>query len=386
MSDQVYNILLVDDDPFLLELHTAFLESKGWITTAAENGMQALELLKQTPEVFDIVVTDVSMPQMDGYELCKQVRACQECNNIPVIFVSALTDLEEKLKGYSVGGEDYIIKPVLEEELYEKIKTQLDIRWKYKDLNKRVSESQNMAFEAMTFSSELGQVVECYKHMFEAKGYEEMAQILFGLTASFNLECTIQIYAPNRVYNLTDKGEVSPLEINVIELARKKSRFYDFGSKTVINFSTFSLLLKNMPVDQPEKYGRLKDVFGMICNGVETKVQQLNNDVLLQKRDEIIKSIQTALNNIEHAFSEVQKENITAIEDMIQDLDGAVMILQLSDNQESEILDIANKCLSETNKSFYKGLKIREELENIQRQFSTALDFNASKGRLRIAK
>ncbi len=98
-------ILVVDDDPNILELVSIQLTQAGYAVMKASNGFEALELLEQ--DVPDLAVVDVMMPRMDGYELTKKLRAEAD---IPVLLLTAKGELEDKEKGFLAGSDDYIRK------------------------------------------------------------------------------------------------------------------------------------------------------------------------------------------------------------------------------------------------------------------------------------
>ena len=370
---QNLSILLVDDDPVLIELHSAFLENNNYSVIAAIDGLQALQILESNFDNVGVIVADINMPNMDGYELCARVKGNDNTSKIPIIFVSSLTSLEEKLKGYSVGADDYVPKPVSEEELIKKINVLLNIRSHTKLLDKEVEDSRNMAMHAMSYSSELGQVIEFYRSVMNANDYVEVSKQCFDLMAAFNLVCVIHINAPYENINMSPSGVVSPLEANVIELARDKGRYFDFGTRTIVNYSAFSLLIKNMPIDDQEKYGRLKDMLGMIGNGLDARIHLLNEEVVEDKKDQFISCIKDSINIINKSFADLQKENVTAIEDMNEQINNAIMVLGLTEEQEYNIQHITESCLLRTNKAFYKGVSIENNLEQIYRQFHALL-------------
>ncbi len=117
----MFHILVAEDDKNTRMLLRAVLESAGYTVTAAENGEDALEALDR--EHIDIVVLDVMMPKMDGYEFTKAVREAR--NNLPILMVSAKQLPSDKHKGFMVGTDDYITKPIDEEEMLYRIKALL---------------------------------------------------------------------------------------------------------------------------------------------------------------------------------------------------------------------------------------------------------------------
>ncbi|MBC6315600.1 response regulator transcription factor [Listeria grandensis] len=113
-------ILMVDDDSNIRELVTIFLEKEGFTVFNAEDGMDALAVLEKT--TVDLAIIDIMMPNMDGWELCSAIKNFQE---IPVIFLTARGEIEQKIKGFSLGADDYVVKPFAPEELVARIRVLL---------------------------------------------------------------------------------------------------------------------------------------------------------------------------------------------------------------------------------------------------------------------
>ncbi|MEI6714509.1 MAG: adenylate/guanylate cyclase domain-containing protein [Verrucomicrobiota bacterium] len=119
-------ILLVDDVMENIEVAGAILLSKGYKLNVARNGVQALSLLKKTRP--DLILLDVSMPEMDGYECCRILKENPETSDIPIIFLTANNQSESIVKGFDVGAVDYVFKPFNSAELLSRIQTHLAIR------------------------------------------------------------------------------------------------------------------------------------------------------------------------------------------------------------------------------------------------------------------
>ncbi|MEM9274913.1 MAG: response regulator, partial [Cyanobacteria bacterium P01_F01_bin.143] len=117
-------ILIVDDDESLRSVLKHNLEQKGYQVTIAASGTQALKLFaKNAP---DLIVSDVSMPEMDGFEFCRILRSQPSGQLIPFIFLSARSDLEDRIQGHSIGADDYLTKPFEIKELIAKIESAIE--------------------------------------------------------------------------------------------------------------------------------------------------------------------------------------------------------------------------------------------------------------------
>lgn len=119
------NILLIDDNPDNLKLLAQILTEKGFRIRASDSGGYALKSIKKDPP--DLILLDVKMPEMDGYEVCRQLKADPSSANIPVIFISGLKEEESKVKGFEVGGIDYITKPFHAQEILARVRTHLSM-------------------------------------------------------------------------------------------------------------------------------------------------------------------------------------------------------------------------------------------------------------------
>ena len=115
-------ILVVDDETDILEFIKYNLEQNGFNVLIAENGMKALELLEQNP---DLLLLDIMMPGIDGFEVCKRVRLDEKYKHIPVIMLTAKNNETNEIKGLELGADDFIAKPVSIKKLLARIKSNL---------------------------------------------------------------------------------------------------------------------------------------------------------------------------------------------------------------------------------------------------------------------
>jgi DNA-binding NtrC family response regulator len=125
MSDPA-KILIVDDEPFNVDVLEQELELLGYQTASAGNGSDALNIAETDNP--DLILLDVVMPAMDGFEVCERLKASAVTKDIPVIFMTALSETADKVKAFSIGGVDYIMKPFQNEELLARVRTHLELR------------------------------------------------------------------------------------------------------------------------------------------------------------------------------------------------------------------------------------------------------------------
>ncbi|TSB46220.1 response regulator transcription factor [Alkalicoccobacillus porphyridii] len=114
------HILIVDDEVQITSIVGELLYEEGYKTTVANEGMTAIKLIKE--QNYDLIILDVMMPYVNGLEVCKSVR---EFTDVPILFVTAKTSVNDQINGLNVGGDDYINKPFTHEQLLARIKTHL---------------------------------------------------------------------------------------------------------------------------------------------------------------------------------------------------------------------------------------------------------------------
>lgn len=133
-------ILVVDDNPHARELLRAALMAEGYTVTLAEGGEEALA--KVAEEVPELILLDINMPGLNGYEVCSRLKGTEATRLIPIIFLTSMSDLEDRLRGIEVGADDFLTKPFRKVELLARAKSLLRV----KRLNDRLENAENVLF------------------------------------------------------------------------------------------------------------------------------------------------------------------------------------------------------------------------------------------------
>lgn len=135
-------ILVVDDQPANLKILLAFLEQHHFDVRIAENGERALSILNQYNP--DLILLDVMMPDMDGFETCRAIKANAASADIPIIFMTALNNLEDKIEGFEAGGVDYIVKPFHQAEVLARINAHITLRKQQVELEQSLADVKRL--------------------------------------------------------------------------------------------------------------------------------------------------------------------------------------------------------------------------------------------------
>lgn len=151
-------ILIVDDNQENLKVISNFLKKKGYKIALALNGKSAFKVLDNNK--IDLILLDIMMPGMDGFEVCKILKEKPGTKEIPIIFLTAKTDTEDIVKGFKIGGADYITKPFNKEELFARVNNHIQLK-RIKDLLKeQVRKNKKSRDSFMKILYDLGNIID----------------------------------------------------------------------------------------------------------------------------------------------------------------------------------------------------------------------------------
>ncbi|HEY9850260.1 MAG TPA: response regulator [Leptolyngbyaceae cyanobacterium] len=155
-------ILLVDDKPENLRVLSQILTHHGYDVRKSSDGQTAITACKKI--LPDLILLDIMMPNLDGYQVCKHLKANEETRNIPIIFISALEDVGNKIEAFKVGGVDYITKPFQVEEVVARVTNQLTIRHLHYKLAEKNAQLEKLNEELKKSNAELEQFAYTASH------------------------------------------------------------------------------------------------------------------------------------------------------------------------------------------------------------------------------
>jgi DNA-binding response OmpR family regulator len=307
----------------------------------AKTGSEGEDLVDEIQP--DIILLDVELPDRNGYDICHELRQKSEFLFTPIVFISGKSHLEERIKGYSAGGDDYITKPFESTELVAKVKAVIRQHTHKQSLLNQYKDAQTTAIESITGASELGLIVQFFEKTYAINNYDQLAKAIFGLLNSLELKASLIFVADEKNHFFCSEGELKPMEQEIMERLREQDRFYDFGQRTQINYPVVSCLVKNMPVNDPSRYGRMKDVIPPILACANQKVLQLEMELLLQdhtmKFSESFKNIRDTLDELAGQMREGQQDGSGLLNDLLLSLEEAMPTLGLDDDQEKYLME-----------------------------------------------
>ena len=322
-------VLAIDDDKYV---HHIIEESLAGFCKIihAKDGDEGLRLTnKYNP---DIILLDIEMPGMSGYDVCKTIKHSESTQDIPVMFLSSKIELSDRVKGYSVGASDYITKPFNAEELIARIKVLYEYRQKCTKLKLDIAKANKTAEIAMTESGDMGRIMRYVGQSYHANNFQSLSEHFFAFFAPLNLDVVVVFWYQGTGVFYSQQSGVCPLEQELLEQHRQAQRFVDIGSSTIINYPKVSLLIKNMPVDNDALFGRYKDLFPHILEVTNEKVITMErSESSYEQAAQISTALQDIVKQLTTQNIEQNKSTKVFIE-QLHELDCAIKLQQTQAN------------------------------------------------------
>lgn len=336
-------VFVVDDDAIILDVLRATLAAECELHTfaSAEACLSALADVKP-----DLFLLDVSMPVMDGYALCRQLKDDWDTQDIPVVFISASDNNETRMLCYEAGGDDFIQKPFDPAELLSKLGVAGRILAEKKALREQAGYAQRTAMAAMVSMGELGVVLQFLSKSFACNTLDELAAALLDAMQQYDLQAAVQMRIGDEVLTLSHNGRNVPLEVSVLNHVRESGRIFQFKSRCVFNYGQVTLLVKNMPLEDAERCGRIRDNGALLAEGADARLRAIETEMLAARRRAGIESalprLYSTLDGVQANYRRNSFELTQVMIDFQEQLAKAFISLGLMERQEEQLSSMAN--------------------------------------------
>jgi DNA-binding response OmpR family regulator len=335
MSDRA-TVLIVDDDEIMRMLLENALAPDYQVLTVTDGASCIAACGEWRP---DLVLLDVEMPGIDGYETCRRLKAAASASP-PVVFISSHDRVEDRLRGYDAGGEDYIRKPIELEELRTKVALRLKAVAERSRLEQAIDYASRTAMTAMSALGETGHLLQSLQRFNNCAGLDELAQLLVTTLSDYSLSGMVRLRATQEVVMRSTQGAVSPIEESIIELVAGMGRIVEYRSRMSISYDHIVLVVTNAPLDDDERRGRIRDHLAVLAQAAEMSMVAINRGMVIERA---LRETSQALLCIQDAEREMQVMATLAMQNMTDQLERAFLSAGLSDSQEHHIADIVEK-------------------------------------------
>jgi len=363
---QPFKVFVVDDDPVVLDIMRAILQPECQIQAFASAEDCQAQMVAEKPDYF---LLDVNLPGMDGYALCRMIKDDPILCSTPVTFVSGHDTIEERIKGYDAGGEDFIVKPFEPEELLRKLLVAQNMVLNQRSLVVQVEEAELLSSLVMASMDETGILLQFMSKLIAMDSAEEIATGLLDLMRRYRLDGVVQTRVGNDTQTLSGTGKNLPLEVSVIEHVRHQGRIFEFRRRSVHNFDRVTLMVNNLPIEDQDFCGRLRDHLSVAAQGVDSRLKAIQAEEAIQRAQEAILSALESVGDTIMELREAHQNNTQASTELITDLQETLLNsfyrLGLTDNQEKFLQDMVGDFMARMAEMLNRGAEAQETLQRL---------------------
>lgn len=367
-------ILLVDDDEFAAAV-TAEVLAAEYKVQHITNGAEALQaVLNEQPA---LVLLDIDMPGMSGYEVCRTLRDEYALGDLPIIFLSGMVSDEDRLAGYEAGGDDYLTKPVSAEQLRAKIRVALASYEERRRLKADLSNAFSTAMTAMSSSAEIGAVLQFMRASFNCPDYASLCREVLNTMSSYGLEASVKIHGQQGMVAISTGGACSPLEESVLTHMSSQGRLFEFGTRTSCSYEHITIIVKSDGRHDPERHGRMKDNLAWLAEGANARVVSLESiaEVVRQHKANklLLESTRAALQRIDRRHRSQAEKNNQIFLELQRNFDRSMLSIGITHSQEEELAGMLEGAGARAKGLYDEGLEIGDHMANILLQLDGAV-------------
>lgn len=368
------HILVVDDNEFSV-IYLEEVIGKHYRIEHAEDGEQGVLMALESPPA--LILMDVEMPGISGYEACMRIKQEPATRDVPVIFVSAQVGIADRTAGYEAGGDDYVTKPFDPEELIRKIEVLLRQQQRNRELSEQAKLATSAAMTAMSSVGDTGVIMRFLSEMVSCLDFGAVAKTILETMGNFQLDVSVQLRDDKGSLSRSHQGLCSPLEENVLSNMASCARIVDLGRKSAFNYPRVTIIVHNMPKNDPEHYGRVKDNIAIIAEAIDVHLQSLGIiDQALNRGDTLLRLLQNSvrtLHDIDESYRQQRLSSSNILNDLIQKIEASFVHLGLTESQERYLQDTLRDAIDQAQALYDQELRVGESMRSLNADLDSAL-------------
>ena len=356
-------LLCLKDISALGAFVSTFFEAETVISLAAAR--RALDDIDYRVVVFDSIMSGTL-----DLEVCIELLRHEKMSKIPLVVLSETYSLPEKLKAFEIGCDDFIDASITHDEACARVTKSVFNQIAQNQLSQRLDVANQTAFLAMANNSDLGANIQFLLAVHDCDNLDDLGQQLFRTIQRYGLHCSLQMRSLIGVKNMEAHGMAKDLESQLLTQLADSKRYIDFGNRTIVNYDGVSLLIKNMPVGDSDKYGSIKENAFCLLQGVNARIIALEDQyTLLHERESLRKlthDVGIVMNSLKGAYQKVMCDIVTEVENTAELIQGRVPNLALTLEDEVFLESTTNHAISATNRVFNEGLVVDETFAKLE--------------------
>ncbi len=271
----------------------------------------------------ELILVDESCPNY--LQQLAELPSHDEQGRPPMFFMVDNGAEPDCMRAFSAGADDYVHLPITPEALAARLKRAKVQLHDNINMRQQLSSSSSIAFQSMSMNAELGRILQFIEASFSSQTFTELAELALNMLNELGLHASVGIFHDHGLEFFCDDGIKRPIEQEVIESSRHLGRISDFGARTILNYPNFGLLIRNMPLDDPLRYGILKDHICYLGNGLDARCRAMITE---HNDNERAIRIQTTASVLQQMIAEMEQAKLAVTRNRAAELQGMLDNLQ----------------------------------------------------------
>lgn len=361
-------ILVVEDEPVTLAMATGILEQEYEVLAGACDGEEGLRLAQA--ELPDLILTDIVMPRMGGFELCGALKEDESTRHIPVVFLSGAITMDDFLSGHDVGGEDFLVKPFDSAGLRHIVSLTLRNIGERQHLAEDAKSAFSTAMVAMSSAAEMGVVLNFIRASYACADYGQLADALVSACGEYGLSACVRLHG--RMGDLTRNrmGNTSTLEQSILRRLVDFGRIVDFSRRIAINYEHVTLMVTDMPREDVERCGRLRDYLAILAESADARLRAIDDSLEIDSKHralaDLVSQTQSALTDIDRRHRDNKNDTRVIMYTMLATVEQSFAQLGMTTAQEDYLTSILREAVDQVLDLFDQGLAIDDHLSAVK--------------------
>lgn len=360
-------LLHVDDDP-MQRLWVNHLFKDTFEVVCYEDAETALHELEHLHP--SVAILDLELPGMNGYQLCEKIREYPHLNDCLVLILSSLDDIQDRLNAYQAGADDYFSKPAVPEELLAKVSRLYALSCARKEAENYAIQSQQTSFSALSALGETDITLNFFKKVSFCDTQNKLLHIALKALNQFGLNASIEIRSMNGI----EEHHASPIEKSVLEHMKNMGQVFEYKKQVVFNSEHATVLVRNMPIEDVDRYTRIKDHVAQIVEGLDLAASRIQAHELVDKQAEALtdtkKELLEASSELQQELRDLRQQGDRNMYEMTESLQSLIMCYDLKETQELAIREIIEQARENLFKLQSKELGIEKVIEKLLEKLS----------------
>lgn len=337
---------------------------------------ELVEALQEEP--YKVVVLDLAIAQDLDLKFCARVLEKPEMHEVSLVLLTRSQSVQDKLKALEIGCDDFIESSANGEEACARVTRSIFHRIANEQLATRLEMASRAARSAMVDNSDLGANLQFLLSVHDCDNLDQLGQRFFQTIERYGLKCSLQMRSIMGDKNMEAHGMAKDLEAQLLAQMAESGRYIDFGKRTICNYDKVSLLIKNMPVDEPDKYGAIKDNTFCLVQGLNARIHALEDQYrILEERDaltKLSKDVKSVMHSLKDSYQEVMRSIVSQVETTSNLIQDRIPALMLAEHDEAFLENTLNDCVRDTNRIFNEGLVVDEMFEKLEEAVTRTLN------------